>query len=187
MEFDAFDAGIEPGGLRSQHEINLLVCYLIANVDRPIKRDNIVETMVSGAIANYFETNSAISDLLKYKNIFEDNDGYLTLNEVSKQSIQEIETELPFTIREKATQICQKLIIREIYKKENKVEIAPHKNGFYVNCSVMANEKDDMLTFRLFVTSAMQAQIIKEKFFDNPAKIYDNLINSLFPSDDEQR
>lgn len=185
MEFDAFDAGIEPGGLRSQREINLLVCYLIANIEAPIKRENIVEALVSGAIANYFETSSAISDLLKYKNIFEDENGNLTLNKVSRQSIEEIETELPFTIREKATEICQKLIIREIYKKENKVDIVPHGSGFYVNCSVMASDKEDMLTFRLYAASATQAQIIKEKFFDNPAKIYDNLINSLFSGNDK--
>lgn len=180
MEFDAFDAGIELGGLRSQKEINLLVCYLIANINQPINRENIVETVVSGGIANYFEASSSISDLIKYKNIFEDENGNLTLNEISKNSISEIENELPFTIREKATEICQKLIIREIYKKENEVKIIPHGTGFYVDCSIMSEKNEDMLSFRLFVTSSLQAEIVREKFFDNPTKIYENIIDSLF-------
>ena len=29
MEYDAFDAGIELGGLRSRDDIRLLICYLL--------------------------------------------------------------------------------------------------------------------------------------------------------------
>ena len=33
MEFDAFDEGIELGGLRNRDEIRLLICYILRAVD----------------------------------------------------------------------------------------------------------------------------------------------------------
>ena len=36
LEYDAFDEGIEPGGLRSRNEIKVLVCYLLKSIEQPI-------------------------------------------------------------------------------------------------------------------------------------------------------
>lgn len=180
MEFDAFDAGVDNGGLKSQREIRLIVCYLLANINQPVKKEHIVNALVEGAIANYFEVSSVIADLIQYKNITQDQNGVLSLNANSKDAIDELETDLPFTIRERSIGLCAKLIAREKYQKENIVEITPKGNGYYVNCYVMANEEEDMLSFRLYVGSITQAETVKEKFLNNPILVYDNLIDSLF-------
>lgn len=180
MEFDAFDAGIEPGGLRSQREIRLVVCYLLANIEQPVKRTHIVEAMTQGSLANYFEISSAVADMLVYHNITEDSDGFLHLNEERRSAIDELETELPLTVRERAVALCTRLVLKERYRKENRVEIVPYKNGFYVNCSVMADEADDILSFRLYAGSITQAEMIKERFYNNPVLLYDRVIDALF-------
>ena len=65
MEFDAFDEGIELGGLRNRDEIRLLICYILRAVDAPISKQNLNDSMLQDGLANYFEINQAISELLK--------------------------------------------------------------------------------------------------------------------------
>ena len=39
--FDAFTGGVEPGGLRSQSDIRLLICYMLASVQEPLSKEDI--------------------------------------------------------------------------------------------------------------------------------------------------
>ena len=38
MEFDAFNAGIEPGGLRSKNDIRILICYMLCGAGAPLSK-----------------------------------------------------------------------------------------------------------------------------------------------------
>ena len=58
MEFDAFDEGIELGGLRNRDEIRLLICYILRAVDAPISKQNLNDSMLQDGLANYFENKS---------------------------------------------------------------------------------------------------------------------------------
>ena len=69
MDFDAFSGGIEPGGLRSKNDIGVLICYMLHNIDAPFAKEDILNIIQENAIANYFETISAIEELLKCGNI----------------------------------------------------------------------------------------------------------------------
>ena len=65
LEYDAFDEGIEPGGLRSRNEIKVLICYLLKSIEQPISKQLINEILQENGLANYFEINQAVSDLVK--------------------------------------------------------------------------------------------------------------------------
>ena len=65
LQFDAFTAGIEDGGLRSITSIEILSCYILANCSEKITAKNIVDSLVAGKIANYFEISNAISKMIK--------------------------------------------------------------------------------------------------------------------------
>ena len=61
MEFDAFDGGIELGGLRTRDDIKLLICYMIKSLNRPISKQILNEAMQENGLANYFEVNGALA------------------------------------------------------------------------------------------------------------------------------
>ena len=48
MAFDTFDEGIALGGLRSKHEIKVLMCYLFNSV-----KDKMSESVITEAIREY--------------------------------------------------------------------------------------------------------------------------------------
>ena len=72
MEFDAFSAGVEPGGLRSTREIGILICYMLDQFGKPISREDLIDSIQENGIANYFEVSSAVSELIRLGNLSSD-------------------------------------------------------------------------------------------------------------------
>ncbi len=179
LEFDAFTAGIDDGGLRSSSTIVIIVCYILANCSEKITSKTIVEALVEGRIANYFEVSDAISKMKSKGYFIEDSDGFLTIVPDCKFAVEIVENDLPITIREKSIALVRKLAKRDINSKENKVTINEAANGFQVTLHV-SDVDSDFMTLSLFVPTQTQAEFIKERFLQNPAEIYENLMNSLF-------
>ncbi len=179
LVFDAFTYGIEDGGLRSQSEISMIICYVLTNSETKLSKKVIIDTMTEGAIANYFETTSAISKLIKNGIVIEDENGYLTATKECKKATEMVEKDLPLSIREKSIKLSAKLAVSELYRKENKVEIVEENDSYSVILHVTDKDKDYMV-LKLTVPTIAQADTIKEKFLADPVRIYNNLISSLF-------
>ena len=183
-QFDAFTGGIEDGGLRSSSSISLLACYIIAKSKERLTAKYVVDALVEGKIANYFEISNAISKMIKTDNLVVDSDGYLSITDKCAFNVEMLENDLPLTIREKAVELVAKTARHEILKKENKASIEKVENGYKVTLHV--SDKDcDFMVLSLYFPSEAQAQVVKEKFQLHPAKVYENLINSIFDSEDE--
>jgi predicted nuclease of predicted toxin-antitoxin system len=179
LRFDAFMAGVKDGGLRSVSSINLLVCYMVANLNGKVTADNIIKSVDEGMLANHFEISDAISKLKSSGIIIENEDGMLSLIDDSDSSIELIERDLPLTVRERSINICQKIIAREKYKRENKAEIIETDKGYNVNLHI--SDKDtDFMNLTLYTATKDQAEIIKEKFITNPINVYETLIDAIF-------
>lgn len=179
MDFDAFTAGIEDGGLRSSSTITILVCYILANIKEKITAQNMIDALVDGKIVNYFEVSNAISKMIKKEHFIEEEDGTLTITDDCKFAVDIVEKDLPITIREKSIALVRKLAVREIYKKENKVDIKEAEDGYEITLHVSDVDKDFMI-LTLNVPTIAQAELIRDKFQQDPAKIYENLMNSIF-------
>jgi len=179
LRFDAFTAGMQDGGLRSVSSISLIVCYIIANINGRVTAENITQTMDEGMFANHFEVADAISKLKKSGVITESEDGALSLINVSKANIELIEMDLPLTVRENSIKLCQKIISKEHYNRENRVEIIEKDKGYIVNLNV-SDKETDFLSLNLFASTKEQAEMIKEKFISNPIKVYETLIDAIF-------
>lgn len=179
MDFDAFTAGIEEGGLRSSSTITILVCYILANCKEKITAQNIIDALVDGKIVNYFEASNAIAKMINKGHFTQDSEGYLNITDDCRFAVDIVEKDLPITIREKSIALVRKLAVHEINKKENRVEISEKSNGFEITLHVSDIDKDFMV-LTLSVPTITQAELIRDNFLQNPAKIYENLMNSIF-------
>lgn len=179
LQFDAFTAGIEDGGLRSSSSIAILACYIIARSEEKLTKKNVVDALVEGKIANYFEITSAISKMIKTDNLVEGEDGYLSVTDKCAFNVEVLENDLPITIREKAVELAAKTARLEIYKKENKATV--EKDGDKYKVTLHVSDKNcDFMVLCLYFPSEVQAQVVKEKFQTHPSEVYENLINSIF-------
>ncbi len=179
LRFDAFMANVKDGGLRSVSSIYMLVCYIVANMNKRVSAATIIEAVNDAMIANYFEISDAVNKLIKAGTINEDENKMLYMDEQDVKEIALIEKDLPLTIRQRSIKACQKVIARESYKRENKVICEKVDGGYKLHLKVSDNTTDFM-NLELFAVTDTQAELIKDKFISDPATVYETLIDAIF-------
>ena len=63
-------------------------------------------------------------------------------------------------------------------EKENKVEITREEKGFRVTCHISGGDVD-LMEISIYVPHEKQAKLVKSNFHENPAKIYEIILNAL--------
>ena len=182
MEQQSFSEGIAPGGLREQTEIKLLVCYLLKSLDRPLSRAQINEILQEYPIANYFEVNQAMSDLVKSGNLIcelEGEEEMMSLSARARFDVAAIENSLPRAIREKAVRAAWAVLSRERIRRESKVEVAElETGGFHVTFTVY-DVGTELMKLTVYVAERDQIERVKRNFFDHAVELYSDIIASL--------
>ena len=182
MEYDAFDAGIELGGLRNRDDIRLLVCYLLKSVDAPMTRQMLNDAMQEDGLANYFEVGPAIEELLKTGNItadIADDEEVLSVTDKGREAAELLQTSLPKTVREKAVNSAIRLTTRAKIERENKIEVKKEENGGYNITFTLFDRDTELMKLSIFVADSLQLEQVKQNFIDDPVKVYSTIITSL--------
>lgn len=180
FDYDAIDAGIEPGGLRSRSNVRLLICYIMNSVNKPIKKDFIISAMQKNGIANYFEILEAFNDLHKKQNIVrtDSENDLFTVTKSGKLIAGNLSDDLPKSIRERAMASVTELLMQERNETENVSEIKKLQNGYMVDCHIKGDE-DDLFSFQLYVPDSKQARLVKKNFQSNAEMIYKMMIAAI--------
>lgn len=181
MEFDAFDAGIELGGLRNRDDIRLLVCYLLKTIDKPIEKEQLNSALLENGLANYFEINQAVSELLSTAAVdmllVNDEECYQILPR-GREIAENLETTLPKTVRERAVNSAIKLMTLKEVEKENRIDVEKTDDGYNVTFYLMSGN-DELMKLTLFVGDSMQVESIKKNYLKDPIKLYSSIITAL--------
>ncbi len=175
---DAFDAGVEPGGLHSNREIKWLICYMLAGVDEPMSRESIFAVLCGNGMANFFDISASIDTLLELHNLQEDKNGRLTVTEVGRNAVATLQDLLPYTLRERSVASAKRLLTRLQNERENHVTITRSESGCTVTC-VVGDTGAPLLSLTLLVGDEEQAERIRERFLNDPLSVYQSVINTL--------
>ncbi len=181
MDYDAFTGGIEPGGLRNKSEICILICYLLYATGRPLSKDDIVSVISDNGLANYFETNDAICDLLNAGNITpsDEDKNLFVLSGRGEMIARQLDTTLPFTARDKAVSACISLLTKQKLQKENPVKVEKLDNGGYNVSFSITDGNISLMSFTVFMPDCAQVELIKRSFYNDPQYIYTVLLAAL--------
>lgn len=179
MAFDTFDEGIAPGGLRSKHEIKILICYLFFSTGDRLSRSVIVDAIITRELANFFEVSAAFDELVHDGNLSPDGDAdgeavYL-LTGNGKIIARELESTLSYTVKEKALHCALSLLNERKTARENAVEIVKTESGYNVNCRVSGGDVD-LLSFTMYAPDSEQAELIKNSFLSYPQTVYKTML-----------
>ena len=167
-----------PGMLTNIIDIKILICYLLNAVGEPMDKEQMIDMIFENDIAEYFDLRAAVMQLVENGNVSESADGTLTLTDSGKEAAEQLESTLPFTAREKVVREGLKITTLSKRKKGNKAEIEKTKDGIFVKCYLL-DDTQEVFTFKLLVPDEFQANMVKEKFLENPALVYKNFISSL--------
>lgn len=186
MDFDAFSGGIEPGGLRSKSDIGVLVCYMLHNIDAPFAKEDILHIIQENAIANYFETVTAIEELVKCGNIeyADENGEMLVITQNGKLISSQLYTTLSVTLRQKTIGAIMRLITQKRLEKENPVTVSSADNGGYnVNFRITDGMRD-LMSLTLFVPTIEEVKEVKKNFYQRTDKIYSAVLAAVVGDND---
>lgn len=168
---DTFAAGVEPGGLKTTQEIKILLCYMLASVNRPMMRDDLIDIVVGAGMANYFDTMDAIEELLRLQHLVEA-DGRVATTVTGGQIGETLYMRIPYTLRERSVAAALQLLKRREVEQENTVDIRKlDEHGYEVTCTVM-DQDVPLLAVTLRVADRLQAEQIRENFLADPSLLY---------------
>ena len=125
-----------------------------------------------------FEAEAAIDELVRLGNLEEDENGLLSLTPVGRDASQTLINRLPLTIREKSTHAAVRLMTRKRHAKDTRVDIQKLDTGVAVTCCIDRTEHP-MMSFTLRVADTQQAELIRDRFLDDPVTVYRLLISLL--------
>lgn len=181
VNYDGFAHGIEFGGLRNILDIKILVCYILNSVKIPMARNQICDTLQKNGLANYFDINSALDELLENKAIKESEvagESLISITPKGSNSAKELENHLLHGMRETAVKTALNIIARARSEKENNVNVKKVDNGYDVTFEIESNG-DRLLSLTLNVADEWQAEQLKDGFLDDPGALYSDIINRL--------
>ena len=169
MEMDAWNLGVEPGGLTSKTEIKLLICYLLKSLDAPLSKLQLSDIIQGEGLANYFELIQALDELIRDNNVkmnLEDTDEMLTVTEKGINSVEDLEMDfLPRSVKEKAVNTAIRLQTLARRERENKIEVDKLENGYNVTF-FFGDEKTQLMKLTIYVADEIQVETVKKNFLE---------------------
>lgn len=178
MEINAFTGGVSPDGLKNKTHIKVLVCYMLCNCTEPMKADDITGICFDRELANYFEVCDAIYNL--------ENDGIITRDEktgvlspttLAKQVVETLISELPRTVLENTREELSHFAKLKRHEKDTRVTIEDREDGgCNITCTTLSGDFE-MMSVSLYVPSRKYALEAKERFLDDPSRIYKYLLS----------
>lgn len=181
VKYDAFAGGIEIGGLRNMLEIKILICYILESVKTPMKRNQICDSLQKTGLVNFFDTNSAIDELLENDTIREQEyagETHLVVTERGGNSAIALENTLLPGVRDRAVKAALNIVSRARSERENNVKIENAEDGCNVTFEIQSAGVN-LLSLTLNVADVLQAEQLKEGFFDDPGALYSDIIERL--------
>ena len=145
---------------------------MLQAVAAPIPRDALTDIITAGGMANYFDTEDAIEDLIRLQHLVQTEDRLLATTVTGNQIGESLGVRIPSTLRERSVKAALQLLKRREVERNNKADIRKLEEGGYeVTCSVMDGERA-LLSVTLRVSDPWQAEQIKEQFLTDPALLY---------------
>lgn len=179
---NTFIEGVDPDGLKDIADIKYMICYIISSVDEPLTKSLINDILQDDySLANYFEVNQALSELLRAGTLrteTRDGEEILILNKDAVEPTMFLKNSLPRSIREKAINCAVKLLTRSRRERENEITVEKLDRGYNVTFTLF-DVNTEFMKLTIYVSDECQVEAVKKNFLNDPSKFYSNIISSL--------
>ncbi len=158
--------------------INILLCYLLYKINRPIETEQLYEIAIGTEIVNYFYYQDSIDYLVRNSLVSvsaEDGKQFYRLEEKGAECARRLKSYAPKSYRDRLVLAALRYFARIKAEHEVKIEYIPVENGYYTR--VRCLDKDcDLMDLRLYAPDLTQAKLLGEKIMLNPAGFYGKVV-----------
>ena len=177
-EFNAIDAGVSLGGLRNKTQIRILIAFLVKSVKDPLSESMAIEAVQAHGLANYFEATQALDELIDNGSLIS-SESLLYITPKGAASLDELESDVPPTVRETALSDALNLQLAEKNKGSSKVDIVEREDGYDVTFIIL-NKGTPLMKLTVYAADFDQADELKRNFLKNPERVYSTVVATLY-------
>ena len=184
MSSNVLTEGIELGGLTTDYEIRMLVCYLLWEIKEPVTMKMLNDALFKDGIVNYFQLANEVSALIVSKHI-KDNEknskgeALLNLTDLGKKAAETFYKKLPLSIREKSLAALKEAMTIERSKNENLCTVIREEDDSYRLKIKIADYGSDLLSLDFYVPTEDLAIKCRHNFLKDPTILYMNILKTL--------
>lgn len=179
---DVFRAGVEPGGLTTDYELKMLICYILNQIDRPMPVSALIEVIIREGIGNYFETASAASNLVKNGHLTietsKDNQRCYAITPLGASAADTFEKDLPLSVRDKALESAHRYFTIQERRAQNSTEIKKVEDGYLLILTIK-DVGSDLLKLTILLPDLTSCERIKTRFLSDPIVVYKGVVALL--------
>lgn len=159
--------------------LNILICYLLYKIGKPINTEHLYDILISNGLINYFYYQDSIGFLIENHQIAvepDENGGecYVLLPK-GIVCAKELKKYAPKSYRDKLVLAAIRYFARLRMEQEIKIEYLDAEGGCYVRIRCF-DKTNDLMDLKLFAPDMTQAKVIGEKIMLDPAEFYNKVI-----------
>ena len=94
------------------------------------------------------------------------------------QAAAEFEHSIPLSVREKAVQAGQQMLLREKRLRDNRVEYHKVEDGYQLNIR-LSDFGSDLMRLSVFFATEEECLQAKRRFFEDPPAVYAGIMQAL--------
>ena len=183
MNSNAFIAGVKPGGLTTDYEVKILICYLMNVVNVPLNLSDFNYILITEGLVNYFECTQSLSNLLHLNNISQLEDDYYVLTEKGIKTAMDFEKTIPLSVKEAAITKAKRYLKYKEMEKLNIANVEKLKEGFNISLNI-GDDENSLMKITMFAPNDKYCEKIKEEFYKSPEEIYQIIASLLIGETD---
>ena len=181
---EAFTAGVKPGGLTSETEIRILLCYLVKWA-QPLTREAMQGALLEEQLVNYFEFIDALNELQEMQLIETTEKGFV-ITDKGAVVADTLSFDLPRSVRESAIRAVIRIQSWVHKAAQNKARVEPDGDQWRVVCTIEDMGRDSF-QLQLSMPDRMTAEMVKNRFIAQGSEVYSQLLNLLTQTEKKNR
>lgn len=170
------------------HTANILICYLLYRIDKPVRVSHLYDIAVGNDIINYFAYQDSIAYLTSHGSVVvqrrKEGIEYYALTENGIRTAKELRNYVGKAYRDKLVSAALHYFARIKRQNEVKINYIPLQKGYYVHVRCL-DVQDDLLDLKLYAPDYTQAKYLGEQIMLNPAGFYGKILDAAFSNEEE--
>lgn len=171
------------------HTANILICYLLYRIGKPVRESHLYDIAVGNDIINYFAYQESLDYLTKQDSIRmqkqENGNSYYALTETGMRIAKELRNYVGKAYRDKLVSAALHYFARIKRESEVKIDYIPLEKGYYVHVRCL-DVQDDLLDLKLYAPDYTQAKYLGDQIMLNPAGFYGKILDAAFSNREER-
>ena len=159
--------------------LNILICYLLYKIAKPVEPDQLYEIAIGTGVVNYFYYQDSMDYLLRNGLIKlekgEKGEDIYILQPKGTECARQLKSYAPKSYRDTLVLAALRYFARVKAEQELKIEYEKLDNGYYTHVRCLDIDCD-LMDLKLYAPDLTQAKMIGEKIMLNPAGFYGKVV-----------